>query len=181
MISYTDDSKTIYLNNLNTDIAEKAIHIMTSIKMIARRFKALREAKLSLQRSVHKFVTLGEKEGKDWRKSSLLNVISSLKTTLYDVNSCISKLLDIVDNLGYYVSTLHAKQHLYVLGKVVNLTVQENFYELTEDREASLPRYIKQRTEMWHNIRKTAKATGSTINTALGLDSSKNNKNTLIM
>jgi hypothetical protein len=53
---------------------------------------------------------------------SLLNVISSLKTTLYDVNSCISKLLDIVDNLGYYVSTLHAKQHLYVLGKVLNLT-----------------------------------------------------------
>ena len=78
------------MNNLNTDIAEKAVHIMTNIKMIARRFKALREAKLSLQRSVHKFVTLGEKEGKDWRKSSLLNVISSLKTTLYDVNSCIS-------------------------------------------------------------------------------------------
>jgi hypothetical protein len=32
--------------------------------------------------------------------------------------SCIDKLLDIVDNLGYYASTLHAKQHLYVLGKV---------------------------------------------------------------
>ena len=68
LISYTDDSKTIYLNNLNTDIAEKAIHIMTNIiKMIARRLKALREVKLSLQRSVHKFVTMAEKEGKDWR------------------------------------------------------------------------------------------------------------------
>jgi len=73
----------------------------TIIQLIGQHTQSLREVKLSLQRSLQKSMNMAEKEGKDWWKSSLLNIISLLKSSLYDVNSCIKKVSIIWENLYF--------------------------------------------------------------------------------
>ena len=55
------------------------------------RMKTLREMEMSLERGVDKYIQMALKEDKvtDWRKTTLANVISSLKTHLYNVRLAI--------------------------------------------------------------------------------------------
>ena len=66
--------------------------------------------------------------------------------------------------------------HLYAKGPDVDLGQQENYVclsDLASESEEIQPYFIKQRCERWLEIRKTARATGSTLHAALGLNSLK--------
>ena len=135
--------------------------------------ESLRQLQVSLRRSVRKFISISEKDGKDWGKSRLLNVISSLKTTLYDVNDCITVGLKLSDTLAWYGSILNGSDHNFVRSKECYLDLQANFHHLKHNESEQNPHKVKQRSVKWHSIRDQAYVTGSTMHKALGLDTLK--------
>lgn len=54
--------------------------------------------------------------------------------------------------------------------KFMNFDIQKNFFKLIEKRDASAPRFSKQSMNEWFDLRKTSKVSGSTMNSAFGLD-----------
>ena len=163
-----------------TDIASdtKSICCNTTkqiISFLAQHTRLLRDVKLSLQRSLVKFSNMAEKEGKDWRKTGFVNIISSLRTSLYDTNSCIKKILHLVDDMGFYLATMNDVQHLYATNSTVDLQLQGNYYELRDNGKEcnNPPKFVKQRSEKWHKLRTKGKITGSTCHAAIGLDTLK--------
>ena len=143
------------------------------IQTICQKMESLRQLQVSLRRSVRKFISISVKDGKDWRKSSLLNVISSLKTTLYDVNDCITVGLKLSDTLAWYGSILSGSDHNFVRSKECHLDLQANFHHLKHNESEQNPHKVKQRSAKWHSIRDQAYATESTKHKALGLDTNK--------
>ena len=81
-----------------------------------------------------------------------------------------------IDSLGYICSVLNSCSHLYARASEVDLGQQENFVclaELSSETDEIDPCFVKQRSDRWLNLRKMARATGSTLHAALGLNSLK--------
>ena len=143
------------------------------IKVLSVNLKSLREKRLCAENGLSKFKKLG---GTDWKTFKYLYVISYLTSRLYEIGECVNSLSKTIDSLGYICSVMNSCGHLYARAPEVNLGQQENFVCLSDvasESEEVQPCYIKQRCERWLEIRKTARATGSTLHAALGLNSLK--------
>jgi hypothetical protein len=130
-------------------------------------------------KALEQFKQRGSKEGKqDWRTSKFVYAISAMQTYVFQLNDCIRDTLHCVDLHGSVIAALHGVPHLYTETKVILLGEQKNYVCLNGQAlaENSDSRYVKQRTDRWHEIRKTAKVTGSTANAAVGLDTLKRQK-----
>lgn len=142
---------------------------LVSIKRdIGMRIKDLRELLLRLNFGIQKFLKLGESSG-DWRKSRYAPVISALKVAKYDTEQAIDKGLNIVNALGHLSAALNGADKHYSVSGHVDLEEQQNYHEVTSGFQSDNPRYIKQRSTEWFDIRKEPVVTGSTCNKALGL------------
>lgn len=87
-------------------------------------------------------------------------------------------MLHCVDMHGVVIAALNGVPRLYTETKIIYLGEQENYVCLNGQTfpDGTESRYVKQRTERWHDIRKTAKVIGSTAHAALGLDTLKRQK-----
>ena len=96
-----------------------------------------------------------------------------MNALLYEIGNFLTKYLEVLDKICLHIAVLNQSDELYQTGQFVNLSSQPNCVELPESEETDNTRLIKQRTEKWHNIRKEALVSGSTIYQALGLDTLK--------
>ena len=78
-----------------------------------------------------------------------------------------------MDKIGYYTATLNEKQGHYKEGSNVNMRTQGIYYELNESYQTDVPRFVKQWSDKWFELPKKAKVTGSTMHSALGLETLK--------
>ncbi|MEW8548750.1 MAG: YqaJ viral recombinase family protein [Candidatus Thiodiazotropha sp.] len=85
------------------------------------------------------------------------------------IHSQLEDSLRLTNTLAYYMATLNDKQNLFHKENSVELKNQSNYCPLNENYMTDDPRYIKQRTDKWMEIRSEALVTGSTCNSALGL------------
>ena len=113
-------------------------------------------------------------------------VINALETMLYRGREAIKESLDTIDQLCCFCANSNQASPLYSSESYIYLKEQPNFAcllglsdEIIKSYEArgvdvhEMSKFVKQRSETWHQIRQTAKVTGSTANAALGLDTLK--------
>ena len=111
-----------------------------------------------------------------------LHIITLLKWFEIWYQEAIKESLDTIDQLWYACAKSNKVAHLYGSESYIALAGQPNFackiglfdkiinsYETQGIDVHEISKFVKQRSEMWHQIRKTAKVTGSTANVALGL------------
>ncbi|XP_053404619.1 uncharacterized protein LOC128558653 [Mercenaria mercenaria] len=151
------------------EVLNLKIKLQRLFNLIGLRLKDLREVALKVSQGLSKFLKLACCENGDWKKSRYAPVISSLKVKKYDVNLAIETGLHLVNELGAQLVKLNGTEHLYSKSGTVNMSNQGNYHDLEENSNVQDTRYIKQRTEQWHAVRRKALVTGSTCNTALGL------------
>ncbi|KAK7507914.1 hypothetical protein BaRGS_00000879 [Batillaria attramentaria] len=140
--------------------------------LLGERLKTLREKKKSKVLTLEKLKNACVTEE---LKNKYTYAISSIKTLIYKLNACTGKVMKIMDNLGKIVSICQGTSDVYILGRTVDLSTQLNYFCLTgTNQDVNLPdkintSVVKQRSEQWHKLRKTAKVTGSTAHKAAGL------------
>ena len=121
--------------------------------------------------------------GSDWSTSKFTFVLSAIQTSIFQLNEEVDTFLKVVDIASFCLSFLNEYGDQYVDGKEVLLQHQPNFVclsgiELLKENvnERELFSLVRQRTDSWFSIRKQALVTGSTINSAIGLNGLKAQK-----
>ena len=165
------------------DLSELTTKLKQMIHMLSSNVRELRVVVSKKKKALH---LLQQRVEGDWKLSSLASSISFLKTRIIQATSCTNSLLTSIDKLGEIVSHINGTSRFYVsgFGTKLNLDTQGNFaclkkftdalYE-TIDAKKQSP-LIKQHTEAWHKLRQGAVVTGSTMYSALGLRSLKEQK-----
>jgi hypothetical protein len=166
--------------------ADKRIYckkIQTVINLLSKRLQNLRQLKVTQEASLQKFKKLGTLITTQWRASKYAYVISIQASSLFEVNDCVEDILNTINKLCEECAVLNSCSHLYSSASEIDLNAQENILCLADKQPHGLsstvePRYTKQRSSEWFDIRKEAKLTGSTLNAALGLDTLKSRLST---
>ena len=123
-------------------------------------------------------------------KSKYAYALSAVKTFIYRLNGCISKILKVIDDLGYKICVLNESVQNYCLSHVCDLGEQNNYVCLTESETPNIrqgdirckdTRFIKQRTKTWENTRKNACVTGSTFFQCLRIGRFEKNKRSILI
>lgn len=109
----------------------------------------------------------------DWKSGGYAMVISSIRTSVYQIEQCIDGLLCVNDQLCKSASSITNTSHLMKSGSVSNLNHQENYICLNDGGDIDDPSTVKQRSPIWFDIRKQPVITGSSINKAIGLNGLK--------
>ena len=118
----------------------------------------------------------------DWRSSKFAYAISSVKTKIYEIDSCLCESIKILDSLGLAASLCSYSNDLYSVGNTINVGQQQNYMclkgittvqSLGDDFCNDKLAIVNQRSEAWHWARKQAAITGSTCYTAIGLNGLK--------
>ncbi|CAH1799200.1 unnamed protein product [Owenia fusiformis] len=169
----TDDVEVTSLTRNQRDSLReqllKVIHIISD---------RIREMRCLLQKRRLAVEMLMKKVEGPWRESKLAPSISFFQTQVIQTKSIIEKSLSSVDEIGYCVSMLNGAESSYILGlnNVVHLDCKENYIclknaksnDLHIDEKVSNSEIIKQRSDAWFEMRKTAQLTGSTMFRGLG-------------
>ncbi|KAL5011712.1 hypothetical protein ScPMuIL_010263 [Solemya velum] len=144
------------------------------ITLLGKRLQDLRATKVSRQVSLQKFKAAA---GDNWKKSTLCNVISAISAQLYDINNCIDRTTRLVDNICYFTAILSGSHSRFTLDTIVDLRQQSNYRHLNKimDHKFEIDtfQFLQQKSEDWFRVRSKATVTGSTLNSALGLDTLK--------
>lgn len=149
------------------------------INSLSHRIKHLRSVKKKKEMTLNKLKSVCTSEQ---MKSKYSYAISALKTYIYQINACISRLLKSIDLLGKIIAICNGVGELYQCGPICDLRVRENYVCLTgpecipDSRSISTSSTVKQRSDVWFDIRKLAKVTGSSCHQALGLSGLKKMK-----
>ena len=162
---------SIEIGNLSSETKALMKHtLLHSLVYLSENAQNVRKIRKQKEYAKNKFLDQG---GKDWRQSKFVYVISAMNAFLYEIENFLSKYLEVLDKICQYIAVLNQSDKLYQTGQFVNLSSQPNCVELSENEETDDTRFIKQRTEKWHSVRKEASVTGSTIYQSLGLDTLK--------
>lgn len=140
--------------------------------MLSERLKDLQQMRVSKQTTLAKFKDIA---GSNWKTSSLCNVISTISTHIYDLDACVKRTLNTVDGIIQVCAEMNACLE-FCCESILDLSVQTNYRHLKgEDHIFSHDqlRLMKQMSPQWHELRKSAVTTGSTLFTALGLETLK--------
>ena len=130
----------------------------------------IRELKAKKEFAKSKFI---ERGGEDWRNGKFIYVISALHAHLYDIDSFLNMYMGILDDLIRCIADINGATSEFAPCEEVNLNDKDNYIPLPQENDSQNPRFVKQRSEEWHKIRREALITGSTIYKALGLDTLK--------
>ena len=117
-----------------------------------------------------------EQGGTDWRQSKFAYVESAIKACLYDIEEYEKAYKEVLEQICQLIVYIKDAENLFCKNYEVNLQEQENYSELVQEEDTLNTRKIKQRSEKWFALRKTAVVTGSTIYKAIGLDGLKNQR-----
>ncbi|KAH3847299.1 hypothetical protein DPMN_089619 [Dreissena polymorpha] len=108
----------------------------------------------------------------DCKNSKFVMAISNTMAYIHDIDKYIADVRDVLDELILCISYLNKNASHLIRGDNGNLNTLASFVQIpASNADMSDTRNVKQRTEERHPKRKTAKVTGSTIYTAIGLDS----------
>ena len=157
-------------------------HLLSILKTASKRLQELRLIHVKKRQALEHLMTSA---GPNWKESKLSFAVSSVRTNLYRIKECISGLVHHIDQISYFIACLNKTGHMYCLNNSVDLGKQHNYVCLlglndtwlqdNNDSQMVLQyaQFVKQRTNVWFNLRKLAKVTGSTFNKALGLEGLK--------
>ncbi|MEW8546432.1 MAG: YqaJ viral recombinase family protein, partial [Candidatus Thiodiazotropha sp.] len=143
------------------------------LPIIGRVAQDIRAMKAKKEYAKDKFL---EQSGSNWRQSKFAFVISAIKACLYDTEEFEKSYLKVLEKLCCFCSYANGSQNEFCTDDSVYLPQQQNYRELTENKPSSDTRNIKQRSQIWHEIRNSATVTGSTFYRATGLDGLKNQR-----
>ena len=161
-----DDDKTD-VNSLDDEIRQSLVDVLhESLKILGKYAQKARELKEKKEFARKKLL---ERCGQDWRQSQFSYAVSAMNAFLYDISSFSQDYEKMLEKICSSLSTLLLSESLYWSGKPVHLETCRNFNELIES-DTNNPRFVKQQTEKWKSLRQTAKVTGSTLYSALGLE-----------
>ena len=145
--------------------------IKSVISTLSDSTKKLRESNLKKTNALEKW----KNDSRSGHQYSF--VINALETMLYRGCECIKESLDTIDQLCYACAKSNKVAHLYSSESYIALAEQPTFacliglsdeiinsYETQGIDVHEMSKFVKQRSEMWHQFRKTAKVTGSTAN-----------------
>lgn len=129
--------------------------------------RTLREKATYLQQMEENFLKLG---GPNWKKSKFYPVISSLRFSRSEVKEQLSQSLSLTNSFACYGSAMNKNQRVFEKSETVLLTKQENCLTLNPNYRSDDCRFEKKhRSDLWFEIRKNARVTGSSMNQAIGL------------
>ena len=141
----------------------------SAIKTVGSRIKDGREMQFKQKLGLNKFKSMA---GERWQDSRYVYVISSLQASLFQLKEFIQSALSAIGMMGMFASQLQESISQYNRDSVADRSYQNNMLCLKEtdknDKDIN-SNFIKQRSELWHNVRKKARVTGSTLHTAIGL------------
>ena len=149
VLEFIDSSKSI--------LKDKLLDI---IVILSSRVRDLRQHAVGKTLAREKFKTLGQP---DWRKSRYAYVVSSIETNLCQIETCITSLVQIIDNMIGVVTVINGTAHMFLQGQQhVHLNNVPNQHCLTDNayRTAKETRYMKQRSDEWFEKRKETRVTG---------------------
>ena len=152
-----------------SDKVELSRKLKDVILLLSNRMKECRELKFRQEYGLQKFMSLG---GSDWRNSKYIYAISSLQASIFQLKQQIDNTHREVFLLCRATSSLQSPVNDFDEDDVVVLTNKRNTIRLADSSEDTSPqetRFIKQRSPMWHAMRKSARVTGSTVHSAIGL------------
>ncbi|CAG2212896.1 unnamed protein product [Mytilus edulis] len=109
----------------------------------------------------------------DWKKSKYAYAISAMKTNIGMTKDCIDSLLRVNDRICKYFSYMNGSETSFVIGKEADMNNQPNYFclrsEFYKETNSQCTKFLQQRSDEWFELRKQAKVTASTMHTALGL------------
>ena len=151
--------------------------IRSVVKTISKRLSETRDLAVKQTFGLNKFKGMG---GESWKDSRYVYVISGLQASLYRLREFSRDALTTIGQLLSCCSFMQKSNTPYAKDEQVDFTNQPNIALLrdTPDTCAEIePRFVKQRSEIWHLLRKKARVTGSTMHSAIGLRGLKEKKN----
>ena len=152
------DCKKTGIHELPEDKKEQVLNrCKGNLYILSSRLADVRKHKVKKCLAKEKFMKLG---GEDWQKSKYSFVISSLQTSILQMQSCISQLLECNDCLLEIMAALNNDTN-FCRHKVLDLNIQRNFFCLKDHVPVSEgPWYEKQRSDYWLKRRKHFKVSG---------------------
>ena len=101
-----------------------------SMSVIHDRIKDLRITEVGKAIGLDKLldqVSSENQSSSDWRSSKFAYAISSLKTKIYEIDSCLSESVNVLDSLGFAASLCSKSNEIYSEGNTINLGQQQNY------------------------------------------------------
>ena len=154
-----------------SEVVKLAEKCRESVSVLSNRIKDLRQRKVKKSLVLQKLL---DKCQSDWRSSQYSMVISSIRTSVYQVDNCIEDLLSANDNFCKYARDMTTQCPPDSDSSTITMQTQENYVCLGNSNES--PPLTRQRTDAWFRLRETALVTGSSINKAIGLEGLKKQK-----
>lgn len=151
--------------------------ITAVLQTISSRLQDTRDLVVRQTFGLNKFKGMG---GDNWKESRYVYVISGLQASLYRLSEFSRNALTTIRHMLSYSSYIQQSISPYAVDNHVNFSVQQNIAMLRESTGALTeiePRYVKQRSDIWFEVRKQACVTGSTLHSAIGLRGLKEKQN----
>ncbi|CAC5410294.1 unnamed protein product [Mytilus coruscus] len=156
--------------------AEKCQKLRDIVLITSYRIKDLRLLFMKQKLALSKF---HKEVGDDWRSSRFVYAISSTQAQIYQVRQMVKELLDVNNSLICVGASVRKQADVFVSDMQTDCFSQDNWITLKDQSSIpedlkTTPRFIKQRSEEWFQLREKFKVTGSSLYKALGLDLLKN-------
>lgn len=154
--------------------------ITAVVQTISSRLQDTRDLVVRQTFGLNKFKGMG---GDNWKESRYVYVISGLQASLYRLSEFSREALTTIGHMLSYSNYIQQSISPYAVDNQVDFSVQQNIAMLRESTGALTeiePRYVKQRSDIWFEVRKRACVTGSTLHSAIGLRGLKEKQNHFI-
>jgi hypothetical protein len=143
---------------------------MKTFLIVSKRLKECKELALRQKLGLEKFKTMG---GERWKESKYVYVISALQASIFQIRDLIRDAVGVITDVFHFLAYMSNSMCDYVIDRPVDQSYEGNLHVLNPMYESHGsvvdPRYIKQRTDLWHAIRGEVKVFGSTLYSAIGL------------
>ena len=148
---------------------------MKTSLVVSKRLKECKELALRQKLGLEKFKTM---DGERWKESKYVYVISALQASIFQIRDLIRDALRVITDLFHSLAYMSKSICDYAIDRPVDQSYLHVLNPMYESHGSVVdPRYIKQRTDLWHAIRGEVKVFGSTLYSAIGLRGLKEQKN----
>jgi hypothetical protein len=173
-VNQINEIKKHLSTNVDPEIVPK---LNSTVNTISLRLAETRDLAVRQTFGLNKFKRMG---GDNWKDSRYVYVISGLQASLYRLGEFSRDALTTIGNLLSLSSNIQRSISPYVLENRLDFVAQSNIAMLRESNDSLVeiePRYVKQRSDIWFEVRKQARVTGSTLHSAIGLRGLKEKQN----
>ena len=147
---------------------------MKTSLIVSKRLKECKELALRQKLGLEKFKTM---DGERWKESKYVYVISALQASIFQIRDLIRDAVGVITDVFHFLAYMSNSMCDYVIDRPVDQSYLHVLNPMYESHGSVVdPRYIKQRTDLWHAIRGEVKVFGSTLYSASGLRGIKEQK-----